>query len=134
MVLAMRALVTFVTAFWLGACGVVSATENSRGVAGVADVRACPNPARDVVHIAFGSSASDSIIVPIYRLRVTVHNATGRLVRKLRDGRIDFGGGDHGEITWEGRTDSGQRVPSGLYYIRIVRDGRVSVLKVRYIR
>lgn len=114
-------------------CLCTSALVPSRGAPAAGDVRVFPNPARDVVHIAFASAVPDSIIVPNYQLRVTVHNAAGRLLRKLRDGRVDFGAGDHGEIAWDGRTSSGRRVPSGFYYIRIVRNGQVSATKVWYI-
>ena len=108
--------------------------ENSRGARAGTGAKVYPNPARDIVHIVPGTNTPNSIIAPNEQLRVTVHNVTGRLVRKLHDGRINFGAGDHGEITWDGRMDSGHRVPSGFYYIRIVRNGQVSVVKVWYVR
>src|SRR5512132_3363521 len=126
----MREVTTLVTAFWLGMGSVVSAAETPHDVSAGHDARAYPNPAHGVVHIDLGSAYPDSIIVPTYQLRVTVHGATGRPVRKLRDGAIDFGGGDHGEIAWDARTDSGRSVPSGFYYSCIVRNGQVSVRKV----
>lgn len=132
MLLVMRAVVILASALWLGMSGVASAAENARVVTAVAEARVYPNPSHDLVRIAFGPTAPNSIIIESYQLRVTVHNVTGRLVRRLRDGPI--GVGDHGEITWDGRTDSGRRVPSGFYYIRIVRNGQVSVVKVWYIR
>lgn len=134
MILAMRAVVALVTAVCLGTCGVVSASENPPGATTTAGLMAYPNPAHDVIHIAFKTALPGSLIVTNYQVRATVHNVTGQLVRRLRDGPINLGSGDHGEIVWDGRTESGQRVPSGFYFIRIVRNGQVSVLKVWYIR
>ncbi len=134
MLLNMRSIAALAFTLLLGTSGVASAGENPRRATAAADAKVYPNPARDVIHIAFGSTTPNSIIVPSDQLRVTVHDVTGRLVCMVRDGPIDYGAGDHGAIVWDGRTASGQRVASGFYYIRIVMNGRVSVVKAWFIR
>ena len=53
-----------------------------------------------------------------YRERVvlTVYNVAGRKIRTLLDGERD--GGSH-EVVWDGQNDSGEPVPSGVYYYRL---------------
>lgn len=48
-------------------------------------------------------------------LRVTVHDARGRLVRTLAAGAREAG--SH-EIVWDGLDDGGRRVESGVYFVR----------------
>jgi flagellar hook assembly protein FlgD len=81
---------------------------------------------RSYVRVAF------ALLNPVTEMRVTVHDLTGRSVRTVRDGVLAQG--DHGEIYWDGRTTTGQRVPSGFYWIRIEIDEKVSVLKVWFLR
>ncbi|MBD3160818.1 MAG: hypothetical protein GF346_01590 [Candidatus Eisenbacteria bacterium] len=50
------------------------------------------------------------------RVRMTVHDANGRLVRVLADGTQPAG--DHFAI-WNGHADSGRPVPSGTYFLRL---------------
>lgn len=48
-------------------------------------------------------------------LRVTVHDARGRLVRTLVAGSREAGAHD---IVWDGNDDGGRRVESGVYFVR----------------
>ena len=88
-----------------------------------------PNPSRGPVHVWLATKPTD------IEIRATVHDLSGRLVRTIRDGPILPG--DHGETDWDGRTTSGQRVPSGFYWILIRVRGQISydsVVKVWIIR
>lgn len=55
------------------------------------------------------------------RVRLTVVDPLGRVVRRLVDG--DLPAGRH-DIRWDGTTDNGARVASGVYFVRMVADGR----------
>jgi hypothetical protein len=59
-------------------------------------------------------------------LRVTVHDARGRLVRVLAAGRWDAGSHD---VVWDGTDDAGRRVESGVYFVRAEAAGVVSTAK-----
>ncbi|MFB3910138.1 MAG: right-handed parallel beta-helix repeat-containing protein [Candidatus Eisenbacteria bacterium] len=48
---------------------------------------------------------------------ITVHDATGRLVRRLFEGNV---AGDTGLLAWDGRSGAGARAPWGIYFFRIV--------------
>lgn len=51
---------------------------------------------------------------PDYTLRLDVHDMTGRIVRNLYQGA----GGPH-EITWDGRNETGQPCPIGIYLLNL---------------
>jgi bacillolysin len=53
-------------------------------------------------------------------VRLTVHDALGRVVATLTDGWVDAG--EH-SVSWNGRDTGGQRLPSGLYVARLFTDG-----------
>jgi hypothetical protein len=65
------------------------------------------------------------------RVRLEIYNSTGRLVRKLVDGRQ--GPGTY-EVVWDGLDERGERVPSGVCFGRletgrIVRSGKLVLLR-----
>lgn len=60
-------------------------------------------------------------------VRLCVYDVTGRLVRTLVDGSRPAG---RHEITWDRKTDSGLRVPAGVFFIRMEQHGRASVQKL----
>ena len=55
-------------------------------------------------------------------VRLTVHDATGRLVRMLEEERIPAG--PHA-VLWDGRDDAGHWLASGTYFVKLVVDGQV---------
>lgn len=89
-------------------------------------IRVYPNPSHNMVHVRFTLSPAD------FYLRATVHDVSGHLIRVLHDGPLLAG--EHEVLSWDGRTTTGQRVPSGFYFIRIDENGRVSVVKTWIIR
>jgi flagellar hook assembly protein FlgD len=83
-----------------------------------------PNPTRagTAFHIALPSAA---------RVKADILDQQGRVIRTLADG--DVGAGER-DLFWDGCTRSGSRVPSGLYFYRIVvgtqsRKGRVAIVR-----
>jgi hypothetical protein len=72
-----------------------------------------PNPFNPAITIRLRLDAGADV-------RVTVHDVTGRRVGTLHEGRIEAGEMD---LRWQGRTDSGQPVPSGLYFAHVADAG-----------
>jgi hypothetical protein len=66
-----------------------------------------PNPATGQVSMVFDldSRAPANVIV---------YDAAGRVVRRLYDGPLL----SRQRLQWDGRTDAGHRVPSGIYFVR----------------
>ncbi|MCP4710287.1 MAG: T9SS type A sorting domain-containing protein, partial [Planctomycetes bacterium] len=68
-----------------------------------------PNPFNPSTTIGWSLSSAGAVSLNIY-------NARGQLVRRLVDNR--FGAGEH-TATWNGSTDDGQPVGSGIYLYRL---------------
>ena len=71
---------------------------------------ATPNPFNPVTTIRFESPASGT------EVRVAVYDAAGRFVRTLLDRPVSAG---TQAVTWDARDEAGQRVASGVYYVRL---------------
>jgi FlgD Ig-like domain len=79
-----------------------------------------PNPFRDRTVFAFDVPSPVAV-------DVTVYDVTGRTVRRLaRDARE---AGRH-TVTWDGTTDSGDSVASGVYLVRLRAGGEADVRRV----
>jgi len=63
--------------------------------------------------------------------RLSVHDVAGRLVR-----RLDPATGTQGfvEVDWDGRASSGERVASGVYFVRLEVDGAVATQRMVLLR
>lgn len=68
-----------------------------------------PNPFREGTVLRYQIAQSGPVEVAVY-------DAAGRLVRKLVDGPTDAG--NHA-IEWDGRDDSGQQMPAGVYLYKL---------------
>jgi hypothetical protein len=83
-----------------------------------------PSPFLDQVQVSY--------TVPVAgRVRVTVHDATGRAVAVLRD--AERTPGTYGE-TWDGTDREGRGVAPGIYMIRLEQAGRVATGRVAHLR
>ena len=60
------------------------------------------------------------------RFRMTVFDATGRVVRRLLDRQLP---GGPGESRWDGRDENGARAPSGVYFFRMERPGGQALVR-----
>ena len=65
------------------------------------------------------------------RVRVRLHDLSGRVVRVLAD--AEFGPGAHA-LSWDGRDGNGNPQPSGIYYLKAETGDRVAVRKLVRIR
>ncbi|MCB1184429.1 trypsin-like serine protease [bacterium] len=93
--------------------GVAEGDVPSRvGIAGV-----YPNPFNPRTTIRYGLPRAGDV-------RLTVHDATGRLVRTLA---ADRAGAGWREAVWNGLDDGGRRVASGVYFARLVAGGETAV-------
>ncbi|MBN2171326.1 MAG: hypothetical protein JW819_08405 [Candidatus Krumholzibacteriota bacterium] len=71
---------------------------------------AWPNPFNPSTRLAFTLDVAA-------RLRLDIHDARGRRVRRLAEG--SFSAGAH-ERAWDGRDDAGRDLPAGVYFARLV--------------
>ncbi|MDO9694312.1 MAG: laminin B domain-containing protein [Candidatus Latescibacteria bacterium] len=77
---------------------------------GAFTLAASPNPFNPATRIAFSLPESAPV-------RLTVHDAAGRLVAVLRDGQPGDAGDN--EVTWRGVDDRGRALPAGVYLVRM---------------
>jgi hypothetical protein len=82
--------------------------------------RSAPNP--------FSSSTMIHYDVPVEGpVRITVHDVTGRLVRRVAEGRTRAG---YHNVRWDGRDSNGKRVAAGIYFYRMQADGYTNSRKM----
>jgi hypothetical protein len=93
----------------------LSATEHGLSVR--------PNPFRRATEILFSLPDAAST-------RLSIHDVNGRLVRSFAPPR---GPGEH-RIVWDGCTDHGRGVASGVYFVRLEIEGRSSSAKLLRLR
>jgi len=74
-----------------------------------------PNPFNPVTEIEFGLPTPQRITLGVYSVK-------GRLIETLADG--EYGAGYH-TVVWRGTNAHGTEVASGLYFYRLVADGKV---------
>jgi hypothetical protein len=65
------------------------------------------------------------------RTRVAAYDVNGRVVRTLYDGMMEAG---VRPVVWDGRGERGEKVPGGVYFIRLESAGRLSVRRVAILR
>jgi hypothetical protein len=69
-----------------------------------------PNPFRDDVVFSLDPGG---VTDPI---EIAIHDVAGRLVRTLR---VEHGAAGRAAFSWDGRSDDGREVPSGVYFLRV---------------
>lgn len=83
-----------------------------------------PNPFRGDVRIAFTLPAPGVA-------RITVHDVSGRLVRRLADD--EFSAGSH-VARWDGRLEQGRPATAGVYLVRLEAGGQVRSARIVRVR
>jgi hypothetical protein len=80
-----------------------------------------PNPFNPETHIRFAVPQDTEITLAVY-------DVEGRLVKMLVDGRQR--GGEWLSVTWDGRSDRGSQVASGVYFYRLTASGTTMTKKM----
>ncbi len=94
-------------------------------VAELPAARAMPNPFASKTTVEFDAKAAGDAHAEIWNLE-------GRRVRVIDLGRIESG---RGRFSWDGRTDGGQRLAAGVYWVRVTTAaGTLSTGKVTLLR
>jgi hypothetical protein len=88
------------------------------GAAGLA-LAAAPNPFRGTVALSFRLEQPQ-------RVRLALHDLTGRLVRVLHDGEA----AGEMRIAWDGIDGAGRAVAPGVYLATLEREGRSESVRV----
>lgn len=83
-----------------------------------------PNPFYSNTNISYQLEKSGGIILNIY-------NLCGQLVKKLVHSRETVG--KH-SIVWDGRDESGKKVPDGIYFCELITEGKSIVKKMLFLR
>jgi hypothetical protein len=94
------------------------------GAPAAASLAVAPNPASDACAVRFTMLAGG-------RVRAQVWSAAGRIVRRLGDAWRPAGAQS---IAWDGRDESGARVPPGAYFARVELGGQVLRARVTIVR
>lgn len=85
-----------------------------------ASISPAPNPSTGDVLLSFTLPHAS-------RARLSIYDVTGRLVRQVLDS--DLPAGPH-SVTWDGRGDAGEQVPSGVYAAKLETDGATASGKI----
>lgn len=80
-----------------------------------------PNPFNPSTTITFEITQRDESV----RVLLAVYDLRGRLVKTLMD--ADLAGGTY-SLVWEGRDNSGRKMSSGVYFLRL-RSGAESMMR-----
>ena len=89
------------------------------------DVNCYPNPFNEEITINVQLAADANV-------EVQVINQTGQCINRLMENQ-NINQGAH-KLKWTGRNDGGQRVSTGIYYLRITVDDRIYNKKIVYNR
>ena len=108
---------------WLGATGsdgcafdyLIDADEEIGGtpIARTMLFQNAPNPFNPTTTVRYSLAERTHV-------RLTVYDVGGRLVRTLVD---EVQKPDHHRMAWDGLTDGGERVASGLFWVRMITAG-----------
>jgi hypothetical protein len=83
-----------------------------------------PNPARGTITVSY-------CIANAGRVQLGVYDVSGRLVRRLVDGERSAG---TATVVWNGMNESGSRLGTGIYFIRLTGPGIQETRKVVLLR
>lgn len=111
---------TFASAGSIPVVGSLVVTLQSHGSTSPVSAFAAPNPFNPETSISYSLRNSGNVTIRIYSLQ-------GRLVRNLYEGYSNAG---TREVRWNGRDNSGNTVPSGLYFVKVQQGADSGVIKV----
>ncbi len=74
---------------------------------------ASPNPATQMINIGFSISRDVEV-------KMVVYDISGRVIKTILNGYVNAG---MHKVIWDRTDDSGRRLPSGVYFVRLETDG-----------
>ncbi len=80
-----------------------------------------PNPFNPATTITYRLACATHV-------ELVVYDVSGRLVRTLANRRSD--GGDTHQVIWDGTSDGGERLPSGIYLLRLLTETSAETRKL----
>ncbi|MBM4116140.1 T9SS type A sorting domain-containing protein [bacterium] len=83
-----------------------------------------PNPFNPQTTLSFTLPAAGEA-------RLVIVDAAGRALRHLQAGRLPAG---PQRLVWDGRSDSGRELPSGVYFARLISEGKVESRRLTLLR
>jgi hypothetical protein len=101
-----------------------SAAPESASAAISTSPKTIPNPSAGSCRVAFQTAAVGPVSVHVF-------DASGRLVRRLQDGPLPAG---EFSLSWDGRDDGGQDLPSGVYLAKIEAANGTATAKITLTR
>ncbi|KAA3619607.1 MAG: hypothetical protein DWQ05_02460 [Calditrichaeota bacterium] len=88
-----------------------------------------PNPfiaGQQETHIRYSLQEASPVTIEIF-------NVNNELVRTLEN-ETEKSAGTHTETIWNGQTESGENVPHGIYYGRIMTANKIRIIKIAVLR
>ena len=88
-------------------------------VPGFVQLEIFPNPFESVTHLRFSLPQAGNAKLDVYDLQ-------GRRIQQLHNGLLNAG--QH-QLQWDGRSGNGEKLPDGLYLIRLTVEEKEAVVK-----
>ena len=94
----------------------------SRQLAVVSQMSVNPNPFKYGTYVSYELQSSG-------KLNISVYSISGMKVRTLENHTASKG--DSGKFYWDGSDDAGNKLPAGVYFLRLTIDGKeVETVKI----
>jgi len=87
-----------------------------------------PNPFNPTTTLRFDIPLTGSGLV---NTKLVIYNSLGQLIRNLYQDRLSPGSY---EVQWDGRTNSGNLAPSGIYFVMFNADGFSQIRKITFLK
>jgi hypothetical protein len=98
--------------------------QSAAGVLRTRMLNCVPNPFSRMATVGYELGQAGSVVL-------TVHDVSGRLVRRLESGYRSPG---KYEVSWNATDDHGRRMPAGIYFLRFSAGGQASSRRVTLMR
>jgi hypothetical protein len=78
-----------------------------------------------------GTTSFQINIAETQQMEVEIVNSIGQTVRTILEGNVEAGGTP---LTWDGRMETGERAPSGLYFVNAIGQSTTTSEKILYLK
>ncbi|UCC10988.1 MAG: right-handed parallel beta-helix repeat-containing protein [candidate division WOR-3 bacterium] len=102
----------------------VGVEEHQSSISAQMVLQVYPNPFRTLTEISVGTGHSAE------RLEINIYDATGRLVSSYRPSPYVL----RTTLVWDGKDDTGRRVPAGIYFVKLDTENSSITQKVLIVR